>query len=80
MKDYPERMTPEEARAFQIVVLNVVSQIPRGKVMTYGMIATLAGWPSGWSQQRALLESEGVAFKAIGHVDMKRCRWEAAEG
>ena len=111
MKDYPERMTVEQAKEFQIVVLNVVSQIPRGKVTTYGHIATLAGWPSharmvgrtlrytpgaekvpchrvvnkvgrtapGWSQQRALLESEGVVFKANGHVDMRRCRWELAE-
>ena len=46
MKDYPDRMTPVQARAFQADVLNIVSQIPRGKVTTYGMIATLAGWPS----------------------------------
>jgi methylated-DNA-protein-cysteine methyltransferase-like protein len=108
MKDYPDRMTVEEAKEFQIVVLNVVSQIPRGKVMTYGMIATLAGWPShsrmvgrmlrytpgaeklpchrvvnfvgrtapGWSQQRPLLEQEGVRFKPNGHVDMQRYLWE----
>ena len=29
MKDYPDRMTVEEARAFQAEVLNIVSQIPR---------------------------------------------------
>ena len=46
MKDYPDRMTAEEARVFQAEVLNIVNQIPRGKVMTYGLIATLAGWPS----------------------------------
>ena len=39
-------MTPEEARTFQANVLNIVSQIPRGRVTTYGLIATLAGWPS----------------------------------
>ena len=27
-------------------VLNIVSQIPRGMVTTYGHIAALAGWPS----------------------------------
>ena len=46
MKDYPDRMTVEQARAFGEDVLNIVSQIPRGKVTTYGLIATLAGWPS----------------------------------
>ena len=108
MKDYPDKMTPEQARAFGKDVLNIVSQIPRGKVTTYGHIAALAGWPSharmvgrtlrytpgaeelpchrvvnisgrtapGWSRQRALLEEEGVTFKANGHVDMERCLWE----
>ena len=46
MKDYPDRMTAEEARAFGEDVLNIVSQIPRGQVTTYGHIALLAGWPS----------------------------------
>ena len=46
MKDYPDRMTAEQARMFGEDVLNIVSQIPRGKVTTYGHIASLAGWPS----------------------------------
>lgn len=46
LKDYPDRMRPEEARQFRNDVLNIVSQIPRGKVCTYGDIAALAGWPS----------------------------------
>ena len=46
MKDYPDRMTPEQARTFRDDVLNIVSQIPRGWVTTYGHIAALAGWPS----------------------------------
>ena len=46
MKDYPDRMTLEQARAFGEDVLNIVSQIPWGKVTTYGHIAALAGWPS----------------------------------
>ena len=45
MKDIPCRMSPEEARAFQDAVLEIVAQIPRGRVTTYGTIATLAGWP-----------------------------------
>ena len=46
MKDYPDKMTAEEARRFGEDVLNIVSQIPRGRVTTYGDIALLAGWPS----------------------------------
>ena len=46
MKDYPDKMTPEQARTFRDDVLNIVSKIPCGKVTTYGHIAALAGWPS----------------------------------
>ena len=46
MKDYPDKMTVEQARRCGEDVLNIVSQIPRGKVTTYGYIAALAGWPS----------------------------------
>ena len=46
MKDYPDKMTPEEVRTFRDDVLNIVSQIPRGRVTTYGTIAAWAGWPS----------------------------------
>ena len=45
-QDYPERMTAEQARTFRDDVLNIVSQIPSGRVTTYGIIAALAGWPS----------------------------------
>ncbi len=46
MKDYPDTMTAAEARLFRRDVLHIVSQIPCGRVTTYGHIATLAGWPS----------------------------------
>ena len=46
MKDCFDKMSAEEARTFQADVLSIVSQIPPGRVMTYGLIATLAGWPS----------------------------------
>ena len=46
MKDYPDRMSPEQTRIFKDDVLNIVSQIPYGRVTTYGHIAALAGWPS----------------------------------
>lgn len=46
MKDYPDKMTAEQVKRFGEDVLNIVSQIPYGKVTTYGDIASLAGWPS----------------------------------
>ena len=46
MKEYPDRMTAAQARAFGEDVLNIVGQIPRGRVTTYGHIALLTGWPS----------------------------------
>ena len=30
MKDYPDKMTPEQVRTFRDDVLSIVSQIPRG--------------------------------------------------
>ncbi|HAS37876.1 MAG TPA: DNA methyltransferase [Ruminococcaceae bacterium] len=30
----------------------------------------------GWTEQRSLLESEGVEFKPNGCVDMKKFQWE----
>lgn len=29
----------------------------------------------GWTEQKSLLEAEGVEFKADGHVDMRRFQW-----
>jgi methylated-DNA-protein-cysteine methyltransferase-like protein len=86
-------------------VYEMVSQIPLGRVATYGQLAFLAGFPRrarmagralsfappglpchrvvnsqgrpapGWTEQRALLEKEGVAFKENGCVDLKNFRW-----
>lgn len=89
-------------------VYEITRQIPRGKVLTYGKIAQLAGRPQharwvgramaqapaddtlpchrvvnsvgqtapGWPRQRALLESEGVTFRANDRVEMKKHLWE----
>lgn len=52
MKDYADKMNAEEARLFREAVVNIVGQIPCGKVTTYGLIATLAGWPSPFAHGR----------------------------
>ena len=98
----------ETLREFFNDVYEITRQIPRGKVLTYGRIAALAGRPQharwvgramaqspddktlpchrvvnsagqtapGWTEQRTLLENEGVTFRPNGHVDMKKHLWE----
>ena len=88
-------------------ILSVVSEIPEGRVATYGQIARLIGreknsrlvgkvlsmaeyygdYPChrvvnhagrtapGWTEQRLLLEQEGVSFRANGNVDMAQFQW-----
>lgn len=53
---------------FQLIY-EVVKQIPKGKVATYGQVASLAG-----NRQIALLESEGVKFDG-NRVDLEKYRW-----
>lgn len=89
-------------------ILSVVDEIPRGKVATYGQIASLIGkernarlvgkvlgmaqnygeYPChrvvnhagrlvpGWSEQRFLLQQEGVELKDSRHVDLKQYQWD----
>lgn len=35
-----------DAIAFRQAVLEVVASVPRGKVVSYGLVAMLAGWPN----------------------------------
>ena len=95
---------------FLYQVLDAVSEIPKGKVATYGQIARLIGkdknarlvgkalqqsslYTDGypcyrvvnsagrlvprWNEQESQLRVEGVTFKKIGHVDMKKHQWDA---
>ena len=61
-------------------ILSVVEEIPLGRVASYGQIARVVNHAGrlapGWTEQRALLEREGVAFLPNGYVDMKHCQWE----
>ena len=72
------------ASEFTKRIYEVVRQIPRGCVASYGQVAFLAGNPrgacgglafGGEGVQRALLEEEGVVFLPDGRVDMARCGW-----
>jgi methylated-DNA-protein-cysteine methyltransferase-like protein len=95
-------------------VYEIVAQIPEGKVITYGQIATLLGEPrmarevgramaitpaelqipchrvvnkagtmapgyvfGGAEKQRAMLEQEGVTFKADGCINMSKHLWQS---
>lgn len=92
-------------------VYAIVREIPSGRVLTYGQIASLAGQPQSarqvgqalfhaptekdlpchrvvnsqgrlapfWTEQRALLEKEGVTFKKNGCVDMRKHTWNVWE-
>ena len=68
MKDYPDKMTPEQARTFRDAVLNIVSR--------HRVVNNAGRTAPGWSRQRPLLESEDITFKPNGHVDMQRHLWE----
>jgi methylated-DNA-protein-cysteine methyltransferase-like protein len=39
-------------------VINIISNIPEGKVLTYGIIASLAGHPNGAKQVTRILHSQ----------------------
>lgn len=101
----------KKTNPFQTRVLEIVRAIPRGRVLTYGQVALLAGAPRGarqvgrilymlgretrvpWQrvinrygglstykvgsghEQRALLEAEGVEFRADGTVDLRKYQW-----
>lgn len=90
---------------FQQEVCHIVKAIPAGRVLTYGQVARLAGFPqharqagkalaqsspslpchrvvnsqgrpaSHWTEQRLLLEQEGVLFKPNGCVNLKKYAW-----
>lgn len=103
---------PESAGTYDRIYA-VVRRIPRGRVATYGQIATLAGlggharqvgyalnampddptipWhrvingkgeistraePGATSEQRKLLEAEGIIFDERGRAPLKKYRWQ----
>lgn len=49
--------------AFRKKVLRIISRIPRGKVLTYGQVATLAGVPRAARIVGGILYQEGIEKK-----------------
>jgi methylated-DNA-protein-cysteine methyltransferase related protein len=54
-------------REFSQSVISVIKRIPRGRVATYGMIATLAGNPRGARQVVRLLHTRSKADRLPWH-------------
>lgn len=93
---------------FFMEVYNITKEIPKGRVVTYGLLAKLARKPQcsrrvgqamfnapeklglpchrvvnsqgrlvpHWTEQRELLEKEGITFKKNGCVDLRKHLWE----
>lgn len=70
---------PRAARAVGYAMMHstgITPKVPWQRVVNrYGGIST-GGEPDRPGRQRALLESEGVAFGKDGTLDMKRYGWE----
>jgi methylated-DNA-protein-cysteine methyltransferase-like protein len=63
---------PQSAR----VVGRFMSQAPRD-LSSHRIVNHAGRTVPGWAEQRGYLESEGVAFKPNGCVDMKKHLWRA---
>ena len=66
---------------FDAEVYSVVAQIPAGRVTTYGhpchRVVNSAGRTAPhWTEQRPMLEAEGVRFRKNGCVDLTRSGWK----
>ncbi|HHO55418.1 MAG TPA: methylated-DNA--[protein]-cysteine S-methyltransferase [Trueperaceae bacterium] len=52
---------------FKDLVIKIIKTIPKGKVMTYGQIATLAGSPRAARQVAAILRANSEAEELAWH-------------
>lgn len=53
--------------AFTILVIDIIKNIPRGRVMTYGQIAAMAGNPRAARQVARVLHSMSQKYKLPWH-------------
>ncbi len=65
---------------FKDKVIRIVKKIPKGRVTTYGTVATLAGLPRGARLvggilQKTLLEQEGVEVAKDFMIDLQKYGW-----
>ncbi|WP_418990966.1 MGMT family protein [Alistipes sp.] len=63
---------PDHARR----VGRALAAAPQG-LPCHRVVSSAGRTVSGWTAQRELLESEGVAFRPDGSADLRRCGWEA---
>lgn len=62
------------------LVGRALKQVPQALALPCHRVVNTAGrLAPGWEEQRQLLLSEGVCFRANGTVDMNQCRWKAGE-
>ena len=92
MKAYPDKMSSEQARAFQAAVLNMawagwpshsrmvgrtLRYSPEAQSLPCHRVVNAAGRTApGWASQRTMLEAEDIRFLRNGHVDMKHFLWQ----
>lgn len=58
------------------LVGRALKQVPQALVLPCHRVVNAAGrLTPGWQEQRGILLTEGVSFRANGCVDMKQCRW-----
>ncbi len=59
------------------MVGHAIHHIPPERHLPCHRVVNSQGRPApGWTEQRGLLEAEGVKFKKNGCVDMKQSQWE----
>lgn len=49
---------------------------PDGTLPCHRVVNSIGETAPGWTEQRTLLENEGVTFLTNGRVDMKKHLWE----
>ena len=58
------------------MVGRALSHVPPGLSLPCHRVVNRAGRTApGWTEQRALLEAEGIPFRRNGCVDLDRCLW-----
>lgn len=57
--------------------LQLSSLYTNGSYPCYRVVNSAGRLVPRWDEQQGLLLAEGVLFKKNGHVDLKKCQWDA---